>query len=136
VPVYNGGLFMTQPDPADTSPEAGVARFLAHCKIPDRALALGLDLMARDMDEKRHDLAFIDYKSLGVRQLGSMYEGLLEFKLRVAPEEMAVVKGKKTEEIVSYAEAQQKKLTIVKEGRGKDARDKTYPKSTVYLEND
>src|SRR2546421_10104182 len=136
VPVYNGGLFMTQPDPADTSPEADVASFLAHCKIPDRALALGLDLMARDMDEKRHDLAFIDYKSLGVRQLGSMYEGLLEFKLRVAPEEMAVVKGKKTEEIVPYTEAKQNKLPILKEGRGKDAYDKTYSRGRVYLEND
>src|SRR5713226_389886 len=136
VPVYNGGLFMTQPDPADTSPEADVARFLANCKIPDRELALGLDLMARDIDEKRHDLAFIDYKSLGVRQLGSIYEGLLEFKLRIAPVEMAVVKGKKTDEIVSYAEAQQNKLTILKEGRGKDARNKILPKGTVYLEND
>jgi hypothetical protein len=136
VPVYNGGLFMTQPDPADTSPEADVARFLAYCKIPDRELALGLDLMARDMDEKRHDLAFIDYKSLGVRQLGSIYEGLLEFKLRVAPEVMALVKGKKTEEVIPYAEAQQKKLPILKEGRGKDARDKTLPKGAVYLEND
>src|SRR2546421_2993686 len=135
VPVYNGGLFMTQPDPADTSPEADVARFLANCKIPDRALALGLDLMARDMDEKRHNLAFIDYKSLGVRQLGSMYEGLLEFKLRVAAEEMAVVKDK-TEKIVPYAEAKQKKLPILKEGRGKDAYDKTYSRGKVYLEND
>src|SRR5260370_18478274 len=92
--------------------------------------------MARDMDEKRHDLAFIDYKSLGVRQLGSIYEGLLEFKLRVAPEVMALVKGKKTEEVIPYAEAQQKKLPILKEGRGKDARDKTLPKEAVYLEND
>src|SRR5436305_2437898 len=136
VPVYNGGLFMTRPDPADTSPEADVARFLAQYKIPDRELALGLDLMARDMDEKRHDLAFIDYKSLGVRQLGSIYEGLLEFKLRVAPEVMALVKGKKTEEVITYTEAQQKKLPILKEGRGKDAYDKTLPKGRVYLEND
>ena len=136
VPVYNGGLFMTQPDSIDTSPEADVARFLSSCKIPDRELALGLDLMARDIDEKRHDLAFIDYKSLGVRQLGSIYEGLLEFKLRIAPVEMAVIKGKKTEEVVSYSEAQQKKLTIVKEGRGKDAHEKVLPKGRVYLEND
>ena len=136
VPVYNGGLFMTQPDPADTSPEADVARFLSTCKMPDRELALGLDLMARDLDEKRHDLAFIDYKSLGVRQLGSIYEGLLEFKLRIAPEALAVVKGKKTEETLSYAEAQQKKLTILKEGRGKDAQEKILPRGTVYLEND
>src|SRR6266496_1103139 len=127
---------MTQPDPADTSPEADVARFLSTCKMPDRELALGLDLMARDLDEKRHDLAFIDYKSLGVRQLGSIYEGLLEFKLRIAPEALAVVKGKKTEETLSYAEAQQKKLTILKEGRGKDAHEKILPRGTVYLEND
>ncbi len=135
VPVYNGGLFVTAPDPADPSPEAAVARFLATCKIPDRQLALGLDRMARDLDEKRHDLAFIDYKSLGVRQLGSMYEGLLEFRLRIAPEELAVVKDK-TEKYVSYAEARRQKLTILKEGRGRDARDKTLPKGAVYLEND
>src|SRR5438477_834255 len=92
--------------------------------------------MARDRDEKRHDLAFIDYKSLGVRQLGSMYEGLLEIKLRVAREEMAVVKGKNTEEIGPYTEAKQKKLPILKEGRGKDAYDKTYSRGRVYLEND
>src|SRR6266496_1216843 len=136
VPVYNGGLFMTQPDPADTSPEADIARFLSTCKMPDRELALGLDLMARDLDEKRHDLAFIDYKSLGVRQLGSIYEGLLEFKLRIAPTEMAVVKGKKTEEVIPYSEALQKKVPIIREGRGKDDRDKTLPRSAAYLEND
>ncbi len=136
VPVYNGGLFITHPDPADASPEAAVARFLSTCKIPDRQLALGLDRMARDLDEKKHDLAFIDYKSLGVRQLGSIYEGLLEFKLRIAPEVLAVVKGKKTEEYVPYAEAQKQKLPILKEGRGKDTRDKTYPQGHVYLEND
>ena len=33
-------------------------------------------------------------------------------------------------------EAQQKKLPILKEGRGKDAYDKTLSKGAVYLEND
>ncbi len=136
VPVYNGGLFVTQPAPGDDSPEAAVAAFLAAQKIPDRQLALGLDRMARDMDERRHDLAFIDYKSLGVRQLGSIYEGLLEFKLRVAPEMMAVVKGKKTEEIVTFAEAERANLPMAKEGSGKNAAAKTLPRGAVYLEND
>ena len=136
VPVYNGGLFVTQPDPSDTSSAAAVACFLSACKIPDRQLALGLDRLARDLDEKRQELAFIDYKSLGVRQLGSIYEGLLEFKLRIAPPEMAIVKGKKTEETIPYTEALQKKLPLIKEGRGKDARDKTLPRGAVYLEND
>jgi hypothetical protein len=128
VPVYNGGLFLTNPDPNDASPEAAVARFLATYKIPDLQLALGLDRMARDEDEKRHDLVFIDYKSLGVRQLGSIYEGLLEFKLRIAPVAMVVVKGKKTEEIIPYTEAQR---------TNRLARNpRTFPVGHVYLEND
>ncbi len=136
VPVYNGGLFITRPDPADPSTEAATARFLLEHKITDRQLALGLNRMTRDVDEKRHDLAMIDYKSLGVRQLGSIYEGLLEFKLRVAPEVMAVVRGKKTEEIMPLAEATAKKLPLAKEGRGKEARDKQIARGEVYLEND
>jgi len=44
-----------------------VATFLATHKIPDYHLALGLDRMARDIDDKQESLAFIDYKSLGVR---------------------------------------------------------------------
>lgn len=136
VPLYNGGLFMTSPSEIDSSEEAKHARFLATHKLPDRFLALGLDLMARDMDEKRGDLVFIDYKSLGVRQLGSIYEGLLEFKLRVAAEKMAVVKGRKTEEVVTYAEARHKKLNLLTKGRGKDSEERVYARGDVYLDND
>ena len=85
VPLYNGGLFITKPQSEDNSPEAETARFLQKYKIPDRYLAMGLDLLARDVDDKRQDLVFIDYKSLGVRQLGSIYEGLLEFKISHCP---------------------------------------------------
>lgn len=93
VPQYDGGLFMTAPASEDTTPEADSARFLTQYKIPDIYLALGLDHMARDLDEEiRHtekgnkpadtySLAFIDYRDLGVRQLGSIYEGILEFTL-------------------------------------------------------
>jgi len=136
VPVYNGGLFVTEPDPDDSSPEARDARFLQQHRLPDRYLALGLDRLARDVDPKRGDLGFIDYKSLGVRQLGSIYEGLLEFKVRVATEEMAVVQGKKSEEIIPYAEARHKKRKILTAGRGRNARERTLPRGTIYLEND
>jgi len=78
VPLYNGGLFLSKPDPDDHSAEAENARFLIQHKIPDRYLAQGLDRLARDIDHKRQSLVFIDYKSMGVRQLGSIYEGLLE----------------------------------------------------------
>jgi hypothetical protein len=87
VPAYNGGLFITEPDDGDEAREAEAARFLQETKLPDRYLALGLDRLARDIDPRRGDLGFIDYKSLGVRQLGSIYEGLLEFKLRMANSE-------------------------------------------------
>lgn len=136
VPVYNGGLFAGHPDDADASPEAEVARFLAKYKVPDRQLALGIDRLSRDVDEKTHDLAFIDYKSLGVRQLGSIYEGLLEFKLRVAPEKMAIVRGKKTEEIVPYAEARHENLKILTDGVGSERKERTIAAGELYIEND
>jgi len=135
VPVYNGGLFISQPDPKDESPETRSARFLLANKVPDRHLAAALDLLARDEDEKTFKRVPIDYKSLGVRQLGSIYEGLLEFHLRLAPEKMAVCKGKKTEEIIPYQQAVKDKRTILKQGRGKDAPERTLPKGAVYLEN-
>jgi hypothetical protein len=151
VPVYNGGLFLTEPPPysEDEPQEITVARFLQH-KIPDRQLALGLDLMARDVDEKllkarlasgeanghSHALIFIDYKSLGVRHLGSIYEGLLEFKLRIAPEMMAVVEGKRTEEIIPYTEAKRDHRRILKMRQGNELKERLYAKGTIYLEND
>ena len=136
VPLYNGGLFITKPDAADHTPESETARFLTLHKIPDRYLALGLDLLARDLDDKRQDLVFIDYKSLGVRQLGSIYEGLLEFRVRVAPEKMAVVKGKKAEELIPYQEAVRSKKKVLTIGRGRNAPERVYQPGEVYLEND
>ena len=136
VPHYSGGLFITKPDADDHTQEGETARFLAEHKIPDRYLALGLDLLARDPDDKRHDLVFIDYKSLGVRQLGSIYEGLLEFKVRIAEEKMAVVKGKKTEEVVPYGEALASKQKVLTVGRGRNALERVYQPGQIYLEND
>ncbi len=129
VPRYNGGLFITDPGP-DGDP---LSAFLNAYAVPDRHLALGLDRLARDVDDKTGALAFIDYKSLGVRQLGSIYEGLLEFKLHVAPEKMAIIKGKRTEEVVPYRAV--KKKDILRAGRGKDAPERVLEAGAVYLEN-
>jgi hypothetical protein len=96
LPVYNGGLF---------SPESDEGQFLARQAIPDRYLALGLDLLARDVDEKSQALVLIDYKDLGVRHLGSIYEGLLEFRLRIATEPLVVVKEKGRERVLPAGEA-------------------------------
>jgi hypothetical protein len=98
VPTYNGGPFRTDPDAAGADErEAAVAGFLnEHC-VPDYFLASAIDRLARVEDPKTFALAFVDYKSLGVRQLGSIYEGRLEFKLKIADEDLPPVaeKGKR-----------------------------------------
>ena len=115
MPQYNGGLFITHPDDIATMPhgiEKQVAQFLLDAQVPDQYIALGLDFLSRDFDFKTKTLAAIDFKSLGVRQLGSIYEGLLEFKLMVAQEKMAVVTDSGVEKIVPYADAVKQNLRI------------------------
>lgn len=71
VPRYDGGLFN-----ADTAEN----RFLERHKLSDRAVARVVDLMVRDAGEP------VDYAYLSVRNLGTMYEGLLENRLTVVDE--------------------------------------------------
>ena len=116
MPTYNGGLFNTH---ARTSPTAGtqrIARFLLEHKIPDRYLALAIDRLARDQDERTLALVFIDYKSLEVRHLGSIYEGLLEFKLKVADEDLTTQADKKGEKYIPLSQA---KAEAGQAGRGR-----------------
>ena len=87
VPAYNGGLFALTPDGADQSREAQAARFLKRHRVPDYFLARALDLMAREEDPKTHELVFVNYRSLGVRQLGTIYEGLLMYHVVVPRDE-------------------------------------------------
>jgi hypothetical protein len=61
---------------------------LEHRKVPDRYLAAAVDGLAREKDERNGELRFIDYRSLEVRHLGSIYERLLECRLRLAAEEL------------------------------------------------
>ena len=83
VPAYNGGLFSMTPDRDDHSCEAKAARFLKKYRVSDFFLARALDLLARDEDPKNHELVFVDYRSLGVRELGTIYEGLLMYHVVV-----------------------------------------------------
>jgi hypothetical protein len=92
VPIYNVGLFNTSPDKSDRRDQR-ISRFLLDRKVPDRYLALAIDRLARDQDERTLALVFIDYKSQEVRHLGSIYEGLLEFKLKVAEEDLTTQTG-------------------------------------------
>jgi hypothetical protein len=126
VPVYNGGLFLTQPNES-ADREDRIARFLAQHKVPDRYLALAIDRLARDPDDKTFALVFIDYKSLEVRHLGSIYEGLLEFKLKVADEDLTTKTEGHREKYIPLSTA------MTKRGR---AATILVDKGHVYLSND
>ncbi len=66
--AYNGGLFDPQLHP-----------LLERWQIGDRYLAEAVKLLAcTDVEGRR---GFLDYSALDVRELGSIYEGLLEHKL-------------------------------------------------------
>ncbi len=96
VPRYNGGLFA--PDGLGDPDIQPAAEFLEENAIADRHLAHALILLTGHV-ETEDDYAspeFIDFRDLGVRHLGSVYEGLLEFKLNIAEEPLvkATERGK------------------------------------------
>jgi len=89
IPAYNGGLFRTAPD-EDDSVEA---RFIANYQVGDAYLAEVIELLTRSQNGNGGGKIFVDYSSLDVRHLGSIYEGLLEYQLDVADEPLALEDG-------------------------------------------
>ncbi|MBE9572179.1 MAG: N-6 DNA methylase, partial [Proteobacteria bacterium] len=81
VPPYNGGLF----DPARN-------QFLQEKVVGDYYVAQAIDLLGRA--ENGSGKGFVDYSSLEIRHLGSIYEGLLEYRLMVAEGDMVAVRDK------------------------------------------
>jgi hypothetical protein len=73
VPRYNGGLFHFDQD--DLLDKFECNYFLNRYQLSDGILAPVIDKLARFEGQA------IDYSFLGVRQLGSIYEGLLEYRL-------------------------------------------------------
>ncbi len=69
IPRYNGGLF---------NPQNPAHAFLVRHRLSDRAVARAVDILVRDAGEP------VDYAYISVRNLGAIYEGLLENKLRMA----------------------------------------------------
>jgi hypothetical protein len=71
LPYYNGGLFDPERHP-----------LLQQLKVPDAQLLPALDALSRVVMEGQRRR--VDFRDLGVRQLGSLYEGLLEYRLNLA----------------------------------------------------
>jgi len=93
IPAYNGGLFRTDPDEDDSAE----ARFLAEHTVGDAYLARVVELLTRSQQVSGGGKIFVDYSSLDVRHLGSIYEGLLEYQLHVADEPLTVDDGEYVE---------------------------------------
>lgn len=81
IPVYNGGLF----DPDEH-------RWLEDHYVADPHLAEAMDLLSRSEDPETGRMHYVDYGPLDVRNLGSIYEGLLEYELRIAPEDLPAIR--------------------------------------------
>ncbi len=85
VPAYNGGLFSE--DPAVS--KAGV--LLSRITLPNTVFGAALaDLL---LVEGAEGLGPVDFRSLGVREFGTIYEGLLESELSAAETDLTVDKS-------------------------------------------
>jgi hypothetical protein len=82
VPAYNGGLF------EPSLPDYPEAAYLHSVKLPNAVLAP--ILLALGFDSQDDVRGKVDFGDLGVRHLGTLYEGLLSCALRVAETPLAV----------------------------------------------
>lgn len=83
VPAYNGGLFGTDPE---IHPEGALIEKLG---IQDDVLGSVLQHLLLDVTEDGV-LGPVDFRSLSVREFGTIYEGLLESSLSVATQNLTV----------------------------------------------
>jgi hypothetical protein len=112
VPRYNGRLFDPKLHP-----------FLETCAVGDRALVEAVDLLSRRNIETGRE--FVDYRTLGVRHLGSIYEGLLEYQPRYATEPTVAIRDNRGERWVKAAETPEGARVVDRRQAGQ-----------VYLETD
>lgn len=122
---YNGGLFSRR------SASLPYADFLQKHEIADRHLARAIDLLgsAPSLDD-RTEFVRVDYAGLEIRHLGSIYEGLLEYELAYATEDLVSVKGK-SGEIWIPARNYKGKLPI-----GRLPPDRKVKMGDIYLETE
>jgi hypothetical protein len=83
VPQYNGGLFSS--DPNVSKPGAALSRL----RLTDAEFGPPLGALLVDATQEGV-LGPVDFRSLSVREFGTIYEGLLESTLSVAPSDLGV----------------------------------------------
>jgi hypothetical protein len=83
IPSYNGGLFSTDPE---RSPEGALIKKI---ELPDSVLGPALKSLLIDVSDDGV-LGPVDFRSLSVREFGTIYEGLLESSLSLAEEDLTI----------------------------------------------
>src|SRR2546428_3770928 len=106
---YNGGLFSRQGPGTSTS-----GGFSERWDIADRHLARAIDFLGTAPSlADPEQFVNVDYQGLQTRHLGSVYEGLLEYKLGFAETDLVSIRGK-TGEVWTPATQAPSKLKIDK----------------------
>lgn len=129
IPAYNGGLFSD-----DKHPFISFTRDEGK-KIQDGYLARVVDFLTRPDSPEHKGKGRIDYADLSIRHLGGIYEGLLEYKLRRADEDLVPVRksGSLVYMPLEEAEEQNKRYReseVIREGEVYLATDKGERKAT------
>jgi hypothetical protein len=83
IPAYNGGLFSSDPE---RSPDGAL---FTKIQIPDRAMGPALKHLLVDTTRDGVD-GPVDFRSLSVREFGTIYEGLLESSLSKAEQSLTL----------------------------------------------
>lgn len=83
IPAYNGGLFSAD---SERSPEGALIKRI---ELPDSVLGPALMSLLIDVSDDGV-LGPVDFRSLSVREFGTIYEGLLESSLSVAEQDLAL----------------------------------------------
>lgn len=84
VPAYNGGLFSTDPD---LHPEGAL---IEQVHVSNDVMGPVLRAMLIDTDPADGTKGCIDFRSLSVREFGTIYEGLLESNLGLADNDLVL----------------------------------------------
>ncbi|WP_419918918.1 Eco57I restriction-modification methylase domain-containing protein [Candidatus Poriferisocius sp.] len=95
VPAYNGGLFSA--DPAASRSGAAISRLT----LTDAEFGPALEAVL--VDEGPEGVGPVDFRSLSVREFGTIYEGLLESRLSVAQDDLTIKTIKGDEQYVPAA---------------------------------
>ena len=111
VPAYNGGLFSSDP----LVSRAGAA--LSDMQLTNQEFAPALAALL--VDEGDEGYGPVDFRSLSVREFGTIYEGLLESRLAVAQDDLTVARIKGQDQYIP--------------ARGDD--EVAVPEGSVYLHN-